>query len=284
MSLHSRARLAALTALPALTAALGLPLLTAPASAAASEVHINEVESNGDSAGDWVEILNTGTTAVDVSGWGVLDDDSSHTPARIPSGTVLQPGAYYVVTVEPGFGLGAADQARLLTGAGTVVDSTSLERAREHDLGPLPQRHRRLRHHAGGDQGWRQPVRRRHPGVAGWRQRRDGRRDQRLRQRPERAGLRRHRHPVGCAEQRQACGAWCRTAPEAGSRTPPRAGPAARACGSRAAAAAPTRRRSRSPVPARRRGCSWGASATARPAAPAASPSCGTTSAAPPRA
>lgn len=125
MSLHSRARLAALTALPALTAAVGLPLLTAPASAAASDVHINEVESNGDSAGDWVEILNTGTTAVDVSGWGVLDDDSSHTPARIPSGTVLQPGAYHVVTVEPGFGLGAADQARLLTGSGTVVDSTS---------------------------------------------------------------------------------------------------------------------------------------------------------------
>ncbi|MEV4999495.1 lamin tail domain-containing protein [Nocardioides sp. LML1-1-1.1] len=125
MSLHSRARLAALTALPVLTVALGLPLLTQPAGAATSDVHINEVESNGDSAGDWVEILNTGTAAVDVSGWGIVDDDSSHSPVRIPSGTVLQPGGYRVVTVEPGFGLGAADEARLLTASGTVVDATS---------------------------------------------------------------------------------------------------------------------------------------------------------------
>ena len=125
MSPLSRARLAALTALPVLTAALAVPLLTVPAGAAASDVRLNEVESNGDSAGDWVELLNTGTTAVDVSGWGVLDDDSSHTPARVPSGTVLQPGGYYVVTVEPGFGLGSADQARLLTASGAVVDSTS---------------------------------------------------------------------------------------------------------------------------------------------------------------
>lgn len=124
MSLHSQARLAASIALPVLTAALGMPLLTQPASAATSDVHINEVESNGDSAGDWVELLNTGTTSVDVSGWGVVDNDSSHSPVRIPSGTVLPPGGYRVVTVEPDFGLGAADEARLLTASGTVVDST----------------------------------------------------------------------------------------------------------------------------------------------------------------
>ena len=90
-------------------------------------VRINEVESNGD-ATDWIEIVNAGTTAVDVSGWVLKDDDDTRTLA-IPANTTLAPGAYLAVDVDVkttagNFGLGGADSARLFLADGsTLVDS-----------------------------------------------------------------------------------------------------------------------------------------------------------------
>ena len=103
---------------------LALGLSGAPAWAAAqSAVRINEVESSSGSPGDWVELVNTGTTAVDVSGWIVRDDDDSHS-YRITSGTSLAAGAFLALDVDPSFGLGSADSARLFQGS-TLVDSYS---------------------------------------------------------------------------------------------------------------------------------------------------------------
>ncbi|MCP3139527.1 lamin tail domain-containing protein [Pyxidicoccus xibeiensis] len=49
----------------------------------------------------FVELLNTGSTAVDISGWRIHDDESysGAKPARhtFPSGSVLQPGQVYIV-------------------------------------------------------------------------------------------------------------------------------------------------------------------------------------------
>lgn len=99
--------------------------VVAPAQAAERGVVINEIESNGDDV-DWIELVNAGSTAVDVSGWRVKDNDDSRTDA-IADGTVLEPGAY-LVYVEPAmtFGLGKADAARLYLADGTtLVDSFS---------------------------------------------------------------------------------------------------------------------------------------------------------------
>ncbi|MET7417709.1 lamin tail domain-containing protein [Dactylosporangium sp. NPDC005555] len=86
-------------------------------------IHINEVESSGGTPGDWVELVNTGPAAVDVSGWLVKDNDDTHV-FTIAAGTSIAPGAYLVVDVDPVFGLGAADSARLFAADGvTVVDS-----------------------------------------------------------------------------------------------------------------------------------------------------------------
>ncbi len=86
-------------------------------------IRINEVESNGGTPGDWVELINIGTTAVDVSGFIIKDDDDSRTSA-LPAGTILAPGAFYVIEeTTMGFGLGAADAARLYTTDGVLVDS-----------------------------------------------------------------------------------------------------------------------------------------------------------------
>jgi hypothetical protein len=87
-------------------------------------VKVNEVESNGDPAGDWVEFYNTGTQAVDLSGYVFRDNDDTR-GYTIPSGTTIPAGGYLVLLESAfGFGLGGGDQARLFAPGGSVlVDS-----------------------------------------------------------------------------------------------------------------------------------------------------------------
>lgn len=90
------------------------------------DVVINEIESNGD-ATDWVEVLNTGTTAVDVSGWTVMDNDpNGHADQAtpLPAGTLLAPGAYFVFDQPANFvfGLGNGDTVTLRDATGNTVD------------------------------------------------------------------------------------------------------------------------------------------------------------------
>jgi hypothetical protein len=49
-------------------ALVSLAAIAAPASAATTDLRINEVESSGGSPGDWVELVNTGSTPVDADG------------------------------------------------------------------------------------------------------------------------------------------------------------------------------------------------------------------------
>ncbi len=110
------------------SAATGI-ILAAPAAAADTDVRINEVQSNSDDdSPDFVELTNTGTEAVDISGWIIRDDDDDHT-FTIADDTVLEPSAYAVFEtneVADGFGLGSNDMARLFTDDGTtLVDSHS---------------------------------------------------------------------------------------------------------------------------------------------------------------
>ncbi len=94
------------------------------------KVKINEIESNGDKVADWVELVNTGTTAADISGWKILDNDPSHvaTPVVVPAGTSIPAGGHYAIYTEiaqsPGFGLGGNDSVTLFLADGaTAVDT-----------------------------------------------------------------------------------------------------------------------------------------------------------------
>lgn len=110
-----------------LAAALPAAALLAPGPALATTgaVVINEVESNGGTPGDWVELANTGSAAVDVSGYVVKDDDDTHA-FTVPAATTIPVGGHYVADVAPRFGLGAPDSARLFAPDGTtLVDSYS---------------------------------------------------------------------------------------------------------------------------------------------------------------
>lgn len=125
----ARSRLAALLTLLMIGLTVGVVAPRA-AHAALSDVKINEVESNGGSPGDWVEILNTGSTSVDVG--GLLFGDNSTARYTIPSPTNIPAGGYLVlneVVSSVGqftFGLGGADSARLfMPDNTTLVDSAS---------------------------------------------------------------------------------------------------------------------------------------------------------------
>lgn len=97
-----------------------------PVVATTPAVVINETVSTGGVPGDWVELLNTGATTVDLSGFVVRDSDPLHT-AVLPAGASIAPGGFYVVEEAAlGFGLGSADMARLYLPDGfTLVDERS---------------------------------------------------------------------------------------------------------------------------------------------------------------
>lgn len=99
------------------TSAQTVTVLTPPG------LRINEVESNGGVPGDWIELYNASTAAIDLSGWGVRDNDSTHAIYQLPASTSLPAGGYYVVEeAQFGFGLGAPDEARLYNPYGALVE------------------------------------------------------------------------------------------------------------------------------------------------------------------
>jgi hypothetical protein len=88
-------------------------------------IRLNEVESNGGTPDDWVELYNPTTSAVDVSGWAFKDNDDTRT-FRIAAGTTIPAGGYLVIeSADFGFGLGANDAARLYSRFNVLVDSYS---------------------------------------------------------------------------------------------------------------------------------------------------------------
>lgn len=92
--------------------------------ACGTPVRINEIESDGGSPGDWIELVNPTATALDVSGVVVKDDDDTHSYA-IPAATAIPAGGYLVIEgADLGFGLGDGDSVRLFD-ADLLVDSTT---------------------------------------------------------------------------------------------------------------------------------------------------------------
>lgn len=95
-------------------------------------VKINEVYSRGTTdAPDWIEIFNSSTIAVDLSGYKIYDAGgltSAKPKKEIPAGTVLQPNSWFVIVVDDttasGFGLSSGGETVYLDNAsGTMIDS-----------------------------------------------------------------------------------------------------------------------------------------------------------------
>lgn len=122
--------------------AMILPAVAAAEPATTGGIVINEVESNGDPVGDWVELANLDTeNELDLSGWSVLDGDPTHDPIVFPEGTVIESGGYwslYTDLEDDGFGLGGNDSVTLFDASGEIVDSTTWEGHAPTTWGRIP--------------------------------------------------------------------------------------------------------------------------------------------------
>ncbi len=102
-------------------ALVALVAVAPPATAADTDIKINEVRSDPT---DTVEFVNTGTSTIDLAGYIFKDDDDTHS-FPLPSGTTVPAGGHVAVDITP-FGLGKGDSARLYTPDGlTLIDSTT---------------------------------------------------------------------------------------------------------------------------------------------------------------
>lgn len=103
------------------TGLLATGMLAAQPAAAADpagyqNVRINEVSSSGN---DTVELYNTGSSAVSISGWKMSDDSFSQQTFS-PSASTVPAGGF--VTFNSPKGLGDSDKLVIYTSGGTVVD------------------------------------------------------------------------------------------------------------------------------------------------------------------
>lgn len=89
---------------------------------ASTSIRINEVESNGGTPGDWVELFNPGPGPQALGGFVFKDNDDSRNHV-LPAVTV-PPGGYFLLEeADFIFGLGAADSTRLYRPDGTLAAS-----------------------------------------------------------------------------------------------------------------------------------------------------------------
>lgn len=96
-----------------------------------SYVVLNEIVSTGDAThGDWVELLNTSGSTIDIGG-AIIADNSNDIEHRytIPAATMLAAGDTYVLDTEntAGFGLGKEDAVRLFRAGATVGTSIPVD-------------------------------------------------------------------------------------------------------------------------------------------------------------
>jgi hypothetical protein len=103
-------------------------------------VKINEIESDDGAPADWIELINTGSTAADLSGLKLLDSDNTHPKYSIPAGTTLAPGGLLVIDqAQFGFELDDADSVTLFAADGTtVLDTFSWKRQAPATYGRCP--------------------------------------------------------------------------------------------------------------------------------------------------
>ncbi len=115
------------------------------ASSASAAVVINEVESSAPGDGpDYIEIYNTGPSAVDISGYYFKDSNNSRT-LQAPGGTNLPVGGFYTASMADDlpapadFGLGGNDAARVFeSDNATLVDTFTYTSAAVTTYGRCP--------------------------------------------------------------------------------------------------------------------------------------------------
>jgi hypothetical protein len=98
---------------------------TIPPISTGSNIVINEVEANPtgtDSGNEWVELYNPTSQPVNVGGWTLETNQGRTALVTIPSGTVINPDSYYVVTKSTQWLDNENDYVILRDSSGNEVD------------------------------------------------------------------------------------------------------------------------------------------------------------------
>ena len=90
-------------------------------------VIVNEILTHTDASpiGDWVELYNTTTNAINLGGWYLSDSQNLLTKFKIPAGTIIQPQSFQVFDATNHFRSGLADTPFGLSELGERVVLTS---------------------------------------------------------------------------------------------------------------------------------------------------------------
>ena len=92
----------------------------------AAAVRINEIQPRAETPNGWLELSNPTAAAVDLTGWGLIDNNFFGPMFVFPAGTTIPPGGLLVIEESSlPFGLDAADSAHLFSKFGVQVDAAA---------------------------------------------------------------------------------------------------------------------------------------------------------------
>ncbi|HUS34933.1 MAG TPA: lamin tail domain-containing protein [Verrucomicrobiae bacterium] len=115
-----------------LAALCALTLAAQAAHAAESVVKINEIQANNatgiieGSITDWVELINTSAAPVNISNFGLTDNDLDPTKWTFPPGTIIPANGLLVVAFDPDRAASIEAEAYLNTGYGLKTQGATL--------------------------------------------------------------------------------------------------------------------------------------------------------------
>jgi hypothetical protein len=102
-------------------------------------IRINEIQPSADTPVGWIELYNPTSSAVDLTGWTLIDSNFFGPSFTFPAGSVIQPNGFFVVEEATlPFGIDAADNALLFSRFGVLVDSRAWTSQPETTLGRCP--------------------------------------------------------------------------------------------------------------------------------------------------
>jgi hypothetical protein len=107
-----------------------VPLTLTPPVAEPPVVLLNEIHAAPLSGSEWVELINPGGSAVDLSGWRIDDDVIGGSSTLLAASTVIEPQQLLVVTLTTAIlNNSDADRAQLIDAGGNIRDASPLDLA-----------------------------------------------------------------------------------------------------------------------------------------------------------
>jgi hypothetical protein len=108
------------------------PSTTTQAFDYSQDILINEfLPAPNDGEKEWVELLNTGSSVISLTGWQVDDADNSTSPQVIPDNTTIAPNSFLVISFNKSTLNNDGDKVRLLWPNDQVIHAVSYNKAKQ---------------------------------------------------------------------------------------------------------------------------------------------------------